>query len=106
MFRKYYQVAIRSLLKNKVFAIINIAGLAVGLTCFLLIMAYLAEELSYDRYPAQAKQIYRLGLRLDQNGGTADYPDVDVAVGEGVKDASPLVLTSTRIFPDKSSFLH
>ncbi len=105
MFRKYYQVALRNLLKNRVFSVINIAGLAVGLTCFLLIMAYLADELSYDRYPAQAKQIYRLGLRLDQNGGTADYPDVDVAVGEGVKEASPLVLASTRIFPDKSSFL-
>jgi putative ABC transport system permease protein len=105
MFRKYYQVALRNLLKNKVFSIINIAGLAVGLGCFLLIVAYLVDELSYDRYPAQAKQIYRMGVRVDQNGGTADYPDVDVAVGQGVKDASPLVLASTRILPDKSSFL-
>jgi putative ABC transport system permease protein len=105
MFRKYYQVALRNLLKNKVFSLINIAGLAVGLGCFLLIMAYLVDELSFDRYPAQAKQIYRMGVRVDQNGGTADYPDVDVAVGEGVKEASPLVLASTRILPDKSSFL-
>jgi len=105
MFKKYCQVAFRNLVRNKVFSIINIAGLAAGLTSFLLIMSYLNEELSYDRYPAQAKQIFRMGVRVDQNGGTADYPDVDVAVGEGVKVASPLVLASTRILPDKSSFL-
>ena len=105
MFRKYFQVALRGLRKNKVFSMINIAGLAVGLGCFLLITAYLVEELGYDRYPAQAKQIYRMGVRVDQNGGTADYPDVDVAVGEGVKAASPLVIASTRVLPDKSSFL-
>jgi putative ABC transport system permease protein len=105
MFSKYYKVAIRSLLKNRIFSAINIAGLAVGLTCFLLIMAYLVEELSYDRYPAHAADIYRMGVRLDQNGGVGDYPDVDGGVGEGVKAASPLVLASTRIAPDKISFL-
>ena len=105
MFKKYCQIALRNLVKNKIFSVINIAGLAVGLACFLLIAAYLVDELNYDRYPAQANQIYRLGLRYDQNGGTTDYPDIDVAVGQGVKDASPLVVASTRLFPDKSSFI-
>ena len=102
MIKKYYQVALRSLLKNKVFSIINIAGLAVGLTCCLLIAAFLSEELGYDRYPVQ---IYRLGLQIAQNGGTADYPNVDVAVGEGVREAVPQVLASTRLLPDQSTFL-
>src|SRR5580698_8976435 len=105
MFSKYYKVAIRNLLKNRIFSIINITGLAVGLTCFLLIMAYLVEELSYDRYPAHSADIYRMGVRLDQNGGVADYPDVDGAVGEGVKEASPLVLASTRLLTNRSSFV-
>ena len=60
MLQKYYTIALRNLLRNKTFSIINIAGLAVGLACFLLISAYLVDELSYDRYPEQAKQIYRL----------------------------------------------
>ena len=105
MFRKYYQVALRSLLKNKIFSIINITGLSVGLTCCLLIAAFLSEELNYDRYPAQAGQIYRIGLQILQNGGLADYPDVDVAVGEGVKDVVPQVLASTRLLPNRSMFL-
>ena len=105
MFNKYYRIALRNLVRNKTFSIINIAGLAVGLACFLLITSWLTDELGYDRYPEKAKQIYRIGLRYDQNGGTTDYPAIDVAVGQGVKDASPLVLASTRLFPDKSSFL-
>jgi putative ABC transport system permease protein len=44
-----------------------------------------------------AAQIYRLSLRITQNGGVADFPDVDVAVGAGIKNAFPEVLASARI---------
>jgi putative ABC transport system permease protein len=63
----------------------------------MLIAAFLFDELSYDTYPDHAAQIYRLGLRITQNGGDADYPDVDVAVGAGIKNAFPEVLASARI---------
>src|ERR1700682_6218755 len=97
MLKNYLRIAIRSLLKNKIFSFINIFGLAVGLTCCMLIAAFLYDELSYDTYPVQAAQIYRLSLRITQNGGDADYPDVDVAVGAGIKNAFPEVLASARM---------
>ena len=97
MFKNYFKTSWRSLIRNKTFSFINIFGLAVGLTCFLLMAAFMVNELSYDRYPLHASQIYRLGLRITQNGGVADYPDVDVAVGAGVKNAFPEVLASARI---------
>lgn len=94
-----YRIAIRTLLKNRVFSLINVIGLAVGLACFLLIAAWLTDELSYDRYPVNAGRIYRMGVRLAQNGGIADYPDVDVAVGPGVREAISQVEAETRVSP-------
>jgi putative ABC transport system permease protein len=97
MFKNYFRIAIRNLIKNKIFSFINVFGLAVGLTCCMLIAAFLFDELSYDKYPEHANQLYRIGLQITQNGGIADYPDVDVAVGAGIKNTYPEVLASTRI---------
>lgn len=96
MIKNYCKIAWRNLVKNKTFAFINIVGLSVGLTCFMLIAAFVYDELSYDRYSAQASQLYRVGIHLDANGGTTDFPMVDAAVGNGIKETFPEVLASTR----------
>ena len=84
--------------KNKIFSIINILGFAIGLTCFTFIAAYVYNELSYDTYPTETKNIYRVNLSVVGNGDVAVYPDVDVAVGEGIKNAFPEVKAFTRLF--------
>ena len=99
MFKNYFKIAWRNLSKNKVYSTINIAGFAIGLTCFILIAVFVIDELSYDRKPAQAENIYRVNLSVTGNGDVAVYPLVDVAVGEGIKNAFPEVKTSTRVFP-------
>ena len=73
MFRNYFKIAWRHLLKQKQYALINIGGLAVGLTCFLLIFLYVQHELSYDHFYSNADQIYRVYQR--QIGNT--YMDTD-----------------------------
>ncbi|MEL6919001.1 MAG: ABC transporter permease, partial [Bacteroidota bacterium] len=60
MFRNYIKIAWRNLLKNKVYSLINIGGLAIGMACFLLIASYIKNELSYDTYHAKAEKIYRV----------------------------------------------
>src|SRR5450631_1366924 len=97
MIKNYLKIALRNLRKNKVFSFINIFGLAIGLTCFMLIAVFVYNELSYDKYPADAKNIYRVSLSVTGNGDVAVYPNVDVAVGEGIKNAFPEVKTSARI---------
>jgi putative ABC transport system permease protein len=62
----------------------------------MLISAYLYQELTYDTYAADAKQLYRVGLRTDANAAN-NFPSVDIAVGQGIKDAYPEVLASTRM---------
>lgn len=97
MIKNYFKIAWRNLRKNKAFSFINIFGLAIGLTCFMLIAAFVLNELSYDKYPAEAKNIYRVILSVTGNGDVAAYPDVDVAVGEGIKNAFPEVKATTRL---------
>ena len=98
MLKNYLLIAWRNLKKNKIFSVINILGFAIGLTCFTLIAAYVYNELSYDTYPTKAKNIYRVNLSVVGNGDVAVYPDVDAAVGQGIKNAFPEVKAFTRIF--------
>ncbi|HVZ97473.1 MAG TPA: ABC transporter permease [Chitinophagaceae bacterium] len=99
MVKNYLKTAIRNLRKNKVFSFINIFGLAIGLCCFMLIALFVYSELSYDQYPAGAKNMYRVLLSVTGNGDVAVYPDVDWAVGPGIRDAFPEVKAFTRVSP-------
>jgi putative ABC transport system permease protein len=60
MLKNYFKVAWRSLVRNKAYSIINVTGLAVGIACCVLISLYVKDELSYDRYHANADNIYRV----------------------------------------------
>jgi putative ABC transport system permease protein len=95
MLKNYLKVAFRNLWKNKSFSAINIIGLAVGLATCLLIVLFVQDELSYDRYNKGVDRIYRVDGDI-QFGGThfvlavappqlsgvlvKDYPQVQAAV--------------------------
>lgn len=91
MFRNYLKSAFRNLSKNKVFSLINIMGLAVGLGAFLLIFQFVSFEKSFDNFHAQGDNIYRIQFEriysdkhdksagLAAGGGPAllaDFPEV------------------------------
>ena len=60
MFKSYLKVAWRNLIRHKAFSAINIAGLAIGMTCSIFIFLWVQHELSYDRFHTNANKIYRL----------------------------------------------
>jgi putative ABC transport system permease protein len=68
MFRNYFKTALRNLWRNKGFSAINIIGLAVGLATCLLIVLYVVDELSYDRWNKKADRIYRLDAEINFGG--------------------------------------
>ena len=68
MIKNYFKVALRNLWKNKAFSAINIVGLSAGLAVCLLIVLYVRDELSYDKYNAQSENIYRLDADIFFNG--------------------------------------
>ncbi|NOU59006.1 ABC transporter permease [Marinifilum caeruleilacunae] len=56
------KIAIRNLWRDKVFSLINISGLAIGLACCIIIFLFVSNELSYDKHHKDYQQIYRLGI--------------------------------------------
>src|SRR5690606_21304268 len=70
MFKNYFKVAFRNLQRNKVYAFINIAGLSLGLACAMLIILYIKDEVSYDRFQGNLNNIYRVVTSsVDADGG-------------------------------------
>src|ERR1700684_580546 len=67
MFRSYLKIAFRSLRKSKGFTALNIIGLAAGLGVCLLIVLYVTDELSYDRFNANVDRIYRVDDDINFN---------------------------------------
>ena len=72
MFRNYFIISTRNLLRHKLFTTINILGLAIGLASFLLINEYIRFEESYDRFFTDADRIYRLSTVQMTNGEVGD----------------------------------
>ncbi len=64
MFKSYFKIVFRNFLRNRVFSFIHLSGLAVGMTCFILIMLYVRYELSYDSFHENGEQIYRVACQL------------------------------------------
>ena len=70
MFKNYIKTALRNIGRNKGFTTINILGLAIGMACCILVLLYTSDEFSFDRYPKQSDQIYRLvmGVTSQERG--------------------------------------
>ena len=62
MLKNYLKIAFRNILRQKTYSFINIAGLTIGLTCFILIIFYIRYELSYESQHKNADKIYRVNV--------------------------------------------
>ncbi len=107
MLKNYLKIAFRNLIKNPGYSFINIFGLALGITAFVLILLFITDELSYDKYHEKSDQIYRVSREwLNPDGETSlhlghvappfaelikeDFPD-DVQNAVRFFDVSPLI---------------
>src|SRR5688500_6797864 len=72
MFKIYFLTAIRSLVRNKSYSILNIAGLALGITCSILLFLVIKYELSYDTFHSKADRIYRVNTQF-KSGDEISY---------------------------------
>ncbi len=98
MIRNYIKLAWRNLMKNKIFSFINIFGLAVGLTCCMLISLYLYNELSYDKYHANINQLYQLGTTFTKEGkGGERTPNTPAPMAQAMKQDFPEIAETARI---------
>ncbi|HEY5748562.1 MAG TPA: ABC transporter permease [Chryseolinea sp.] len=91
MIRNYILVTLRSLRKNKVYAAINIAGLSIGLTSTILILLWVFDETSYDRFHPKADRIYQVMANVNYDGTIHTWGAAPAAAYEGIKASDPRV---------------
>lgn len=99
MFNNYFKVAFRNILKHKFFSLINIFGMTIGITACLLIILYIADELSFDRMHANAERIYQVGLHGKIAGQDIKTATTCPPLAEAMASEIPEVEASLRLSP-------
>ncbi|MDP4215134.1 MAG: ABC transporter permease [Bacteroidota bacterium] len=105
MLRNYFKIAWRNLAKHKFISFINLFGLTVGLTCCLLILAYVLNELSYDRYNSRADRIYRVTRSFLNKDGVQSLHLSSIAppFAPLLKNDFPDIQQITRVLPSNTT---
>ena len=101
MFKTYFKLAYRNIIKDKAYSIINITGLAIGLASSILIFLWVQNELSYDKFHKNAGQIYRISCNL------VDSKTVGTPAGMpgGLQSELPVITNTVRIQPANTTLL-
>jgi len=97
MINNYFKIAWRTIRKNKLFSSINILGLSLGIALCFLIMLFVQDELSYDRFNEKADRIARIAFNANINGGKINEAGVMAPVAATMKKDFPEVEDATRI---------
>lgn len=97
MIRNYLKIAFRNLWKNKVFSLVNILGLSIGMVAVMLIMQYVDFELSYDEWHARGDRIYRVAMDMTEaNGERQTFAFTYPAVAPAMREELPEVESAVR----------
>lgn len=88
MFKNYLKIGFRKLRRNKLYAVLNIVGLSLGLATFLIIYFFVQNELSFDQYHKNANKIYRI-TETDTQGDIETYAGTSAAIVKPVTDQIP-----------------
>jgi len=96
MLKNYFKIAVRSLLKDKGYAALNILGLTIGLTFSLFLVFYITDELSYDRYHEKADRIYRVGATIKEPERADKVAVTQFPLGPTLKKEFPEVEHAVR----------
>jgi putative ABC transport system permease protein len=97
MFKNFFTNAFRSMRKKRGYIILNVGGLAIGLTSFLFITLYVVHELSYDRFHKNYENIYRLKVVGRMAGGVLDQAVTAAPMAQAMLNDYPEVLHAARV---------
>ena len=100
MLKSYFKIALRNLLRHKEFSFINIAGLAIGMACCILVALFIIDELSYDRHNQHSERIYRVVKDFVNDDGSR-LPDATTppAIGATIQKDIPEIEHVARMMP-------
>jgi len=109
MLRNYFRIAVRTIVRHKAFAAINIAGLSIGMACSIFILLWVQNELSYDKFHKNAGTIYRVNIGGEANSGPmvpvlkAKIPAIKNFVRFSQRTTT-VFATGTKMFEEKAVF--
>lgn len=105
MYKNYLKVAIRNLLKNKTFSVINILGLALGLTVSILVFLFVKSEYSYEKHINDYEQIYRTSVHGFMNNQEFNNPASPSPLAHSLRTDFPEVISATRFRPIRQEIM-
>ena len=97
MFKSYLTIAFRHFVRDKSFVLINVLGLALAISCGVILLAYVNDELSYDQHFANHERIFRIVFEHTANGNTKRYAVAPMALAPLFQRAYPDLIESVRI---------
>ncbi len=115
MFKNIIKITFRNISKHKGYYFINVAGLSIGMVCFILIALFITDELSYDRYHEKADRIYKAGVRAlwadnEFHGSVSpapfsralvtEFPEVEVST-RLVRSGFPVIRYKDKVFSEE-----
>jgi len=106
MLKSYFTIAWRNLLRNKTNSLINIGGLAIGLTCVIFIILYIQDELHYDKGFKMSDRIYQVTLNANFGGQEFNTSNTPPPVSIDIRTTFPEVADNTRIFRMGNTAVH
>jgi len=105
MIKNYFKTAWRNLLQNKTFSLINIAGLALGMTCSLVIMLWLQDEMKKDKFHQNSKRLYRVMENQLYSGTLSTFDATPGILAENiVKDIPEIQMASQMLWEEEPLF--
>jgi putative ABC transport system permease protein len=97
MLRNYLKIALRNVRRHKGYSFINIAGLAIGMACCILILLWVQDELSYDRFHENAGDIYRVIQDIKFADHDTTWAIAQGPLGPSLEADFPEIINATRI---------
>ncbi|MDP9230174.1 MAG: ABC transporter permease, partial [Bacteroidota bacterium] len=98
MFKNYFKIAWRNMMRNKTSSFINVAGLSIGISCVLLIVMFIQNELSYDKFHKDANRIFQVTLNGTRNGEEFWAGNTPPPVGAALVNNFPEIESYTRMY--------
>jgi len=97
MFKNYFKIAFRNIKNYKGYSFINILGLAVGMACCMLLLLWVQDEMSFDKFHEKAENIYRVELDLPRSTGTVHTRLTSYPLGGALQENIPEVKYAARL---------
>ena len=97
MFKNYLKIILRNISKNKLYSFINISGLAIGMTSAILILLWVQDELSYDKFHEKKNELFQVFMRDANNPDSRAGATVPFSLAPILKQEFPGIIEFTRM---------